>query len=160
MAKKNKLKKIPITLGIVFVLIITLISKNTYLTNYSCNNLTTSSFDLNLFKPDSTINLFIDNKLAKKANKLCIKQLAKDKNNPQFTKSARIVSILRLVGYNPLYIINSILFKKPTIYSRPLARLESGRLVLIKKCNLKWCKITTGDFDGWVDKNSLWGSIK
>ena len=55
---------------------------------------------------------------------------------------------------------NSILFKKPTIYSRPLARLESGRLVLIKKCNLKWCKITTGDFDGWVDKNSLWGSIK
>ena len=55
---------------------------------------------------------------------------------------------------------NSVLFKKPTIYSRPLARLESGRLVLIKKCNLKWCKITTGDFDGWVDKNSLWGSIK
>ena len=84
MAKKNKLKKIPITVGIVFVLIIILISKNTYLTNYSCNNLTTSSFDLNLFKPDSTINLFIDNKLAKKANKLCIKQLAKDKNNPQF----------------------------------------------------------------------------
>jgi len=83
-AKKNKLKKIPITVGIVFVLIIILISKNTYLINYSCNNLTTSSFDLNLFKPDSTINLFTDNKLAKKANKLCIKQLAKDKNNPQF----------------------------------------------------------------------------
>ena len=55
---------------------------------------------------------------------------------------------------------NSILYKKPTVYSKPIARLELGRLVLIKKCNLKWCKITTGDFDGWVDKNSLWGSIK
>ena len=32
---------------------------------------------------------------------------------------------------------NSILFKKPTIYSKPIAKLESGRLVLIKKCNLK-----------------------
>ena len=84
MAKKNKLKKIPITVGIVFVLIIILISKNTYLTNYSCNNLTTSSFDLNLFKPDSTINLFIDNKLAKRANRLCLKQLEKDQTNPQF----------------------------------------------------------------------------
>jgi len=55
---------------------------------------------------------------------------------------------------------NSILFKKPTIYSKPLARLETGRLVLINKCNLKWCKITSGNFNGWIDKSSLWGNIK
>jgi len=55
---------------------------------------------------------------------------------------------------------NSILFKKPTIYSEPLVKLELGRLVLIKKCNLKWCKITSGGFSGWVDKNSLWGDVK
>ena len=55
---------------------------------------------------------------------------------------------------------NSILFKKPTIYSKPIARLETGRLVLINKCNLKWCKITSGDFNGWIDKNSLWGNVK
>ena len=55
---------------------------------------------------------------------------------------------------------NSILFKKPTIYSKPIAKLEAGRLVLIKKCNIKWCEITSGDFDGWIDKNSLWGSVK
>ena len=29
---------------------------------------------------------------------------------------------------------NSIIFKKPTIFSKPLARLEKGRLVLVKKC--------------------------
>ena len=55
---------------------------------------------------------------------------------------------------------NSILFKKPTIYSKPIARLEIGRLVLIKKCKIKWCKITSGGFNGWIDKNSLWGNVK
>ena len=55
---------------------------------------------------------------------------------------------------------NSILFKKPTIYSKPIARLESGRLLLINKCNFKWCKITSGDFKGWIDKNYLWGNVK
>jgi len=55
---------------------------------------------------------------------------------------------------------NSILFKKPTIYSKPIAKLEAGRLVLIKKCNIKWCKISSGNFNGWIDKNSLWGNVK
>ena len=54
---------------------------------------------------------------------------------------------------------NSILYKKPTIYSKPIAKLEVGRLVLIKKCNLKWCKITSGNFDGRIKKNYLWGKI-
>ena len=39
---------------------------------------------------------------------------------------------------------NSIIYKKPTIFSKPIAKLESGRLVLIKKCKIKWCKITSG----------------
>lgn len=54
---------------------------------------------------------------------------------------------------------NSIIYKKSTIYSKPIARLEVGRLVIIKRCKLKWCKITTGDFKGWVFKSSLWGKI-
>jgi len=29
---------------------------------------------------------------------------------------------------------NSVLYKKPTIFSKPIAKLEIGRLVLIKKC--------------------------
>ena len=54
---------------------------------------------------------------------------------------------------------NSILLKKPTIYSKPIARLESGRLVLIKKCNQKWCKISSGEFIGWINKSFLWGKV-
>ena len=54
---------------------------------------------------------------------------------------------------------NSILYRKPTIYSKPIARLEIGRLVLIKQCKEKWCKITSGGFKGWIFESSLWGKI-
>ena len=54
---------------------------------------------------------------------------------------------------------NSILYKKPTIFSKPIAKLESGRLILIKKCNQKWCKISSGEFIGWINKSFLWGKV-
>ena len=54
---------------------------------------------------------------------------------------------------------NSIIYKKPTIFSKPIVRLELGRLVLIKKCNEKWCKIKTGGYTGWISKISLWGNV-
>ena len=54
---------------------------------------------------------------------------------------------------------NSILYKKSTIYSKPIAKLEIGRLVLIKKCNQKWCKISSGEFIGWINKSFLWGKV-
>tara|TARA_B100001750_G_C15029257_1_gene360977 strand:+ start:33 stop:506 length:474 start_codon:yes stop_codon:yes gene_type:complete len=54
---------------------------------------------------------------------------------------------------------NSVLYKKPTIYSKPIVKLESGRLVLIKKCKAKWCRISSGDYKGWIVKNALWGKI-
>ena len=54
---------------------------------------------------------------------------------------------------------NSIIYKKPTIYSKPIVKLEAGRLVLIKKCKTKWCKITSGGYSGWIFKDSLWGKI-
>ena len=55
---------------------------------------------------------------------------------------------------------NSILYKKPTIYSKPIAKLESGRLVLVKKCKDKWCKVVSDKYTGWVFINTLWGSTK
>ena len=39
---------------------------------------------------------------------------------------------------------NSIIYKKPTIFSKPIAKLEIGRLVLIKRCKVEWCKISSG----------------
>jgi len=54
---------------------------------------------------------------------------------------------------------NSIIYKKSTVYSRPIAKLETGRLVLVKKCKIEWCKISSGKYGGWIKKNYLWGKI-
>ena len=53
-----------------------------------------------------------------------------------------------------------ILFKKPTKYSEPLAKLEEGRLLIFKKCVKNWCSIKTGQYSGWVDKSNIWGISK
>ena len=39
-----------------------------------------------------------------------------------------------------------IVFQKPSIYSKPLVKLEIGRLCLVKKCKNDWCKIIFNDF--------------
>ena len=54
---------------------------------------------------------------------------------------------------------HSVLYKKPTIFSKPIAKLESGRLILIKKCKVEWCKISSGAYEGWIYKSVLWGKI-
>ena len=55
---------------------------------------------------------------------------------------------------------DKILFKKPSNFSKPIARLELGRLLIIKKCENNWCKITTGNYSGWIKADNVWGSIK
>ena len=52
-----------------------------------------------------------------------------------------------------------IMFENSTIFSKPLAVLEKGRLCLIFKCKNDWCKINVGKFSGWVKKRSLWGNL-
>ncbi len=53
----------------------------------------------------------------------------------------------------------SIMFNASTVYSNPIALLKKGRLVKIKKCKENWCKGVSGDFKGWVKKESLWGLL-
>tara|TARA_B100001769_G_C21961983_1_gene517640 strand:+ start:280 stop:729 length:450 start_codon:yes stop_codon:yes gene_type:complete len=52
-----------------------------------------------------------------------------------------------------------ILFKKPTKYSKPLVKLDKGRLLLIKKCEKNWCHVSTDKFSGWIDNTNIWGEI-
>ena len=53
----------------------------------------------------------------------------------------------------------SIIFKKPSEYSKPLAILEKGRLCIVRKCKNDWCKIYTGKFNGWIEKKFLKGRL-
>ena len=50
-----------------------------------------------------------------------------------------------------------LLYKRPTIYSKPLANVLKGRLVLISNCKNDWCKVKSGKFSGWLRKKNIWG---
>ena len=52
-----------------------------------------------------------------------------------------------------------IMFKNSTIFSKPIAVLEKGRLCVILKCNDAWCKIKTDKYSGWIKKENLWGNF-
>ena len=52
-----------------------------------------------------------------------------------------------------------IMFENSTIFSKPLAILEKGRLCLIFRCKNDWCKIKVEKYLGWVEKKSLWGKL-
>ena len=55
---------------------------------------------------------------------------------------------------------NQILFSKPTKYSKPIAKISSGRLLLVKKCKLKWCRVKTENYTGWIKSEKVWGTFK
>jgi SH3-like domain-containing protein len=52
-----------------------------------------------------------------------------------------------------------IMFKNATVYSNPIVVLKEGRLVKIDKCIESWCKVKSGKFKGWVNKDNLWGLL-
>ena len=54
---------------------------------------------------------------------------------------------------------DKVLFSKPSIFSKPLANIKEGRLLVVQKCEDNWCKIETESFKGWVNKENLWGFI-
>ena len=54
---------------------------------------------------------------------------------------------------------SSIIFQKPSKYSKPLAVVEKGRLFLVKKCKNGWCKIKTENYSGWIMKQNLKGRL-
>ncbi len=53
-----------------------------------------------------------------------------------------------------------ILFRKPTKYSEPLAKLEEGRLLIFKKCVKDWCNVKSDQYSGWINKSNIWGISK
>ena len=98
----------------------------------------------------------------KKIN-LPIKQIDKNEN------FRRIIDVKNNSGWihvSQLKQINSIiplkdkiLFQKPSSFSKPIAKIKKGRILIVKKCDRSWCKILTGKFKGWIDKKNLWGKI-
>lgn len=55
---------------------------------------------------------------------------------------------------------NKILYKKNSIFSKPIAKLEKGRLLIVKKCINQWCRVKTENYTGWIKNENVWGSTK
>ena len=54
---------------------------------------------------------------------------------------------------------DKILFKKPSYFSKPLAKIKKGRVLIVQKCAGAWCKIKSENFNGWVKTDNIWGSV-
>jgi len=99
----------------------------------------------------------------KKIN-LPVKQIDKKENFRRvmdLKNNSGWIHVSQLKKSNSIIVLeDKILFKKPSNFSKPLIRLEKGRLLVIKKCKDNWCNTTTDDYSGWVKAENIWGTIK
>ena len=77
------------------------------------------------------------------------------KNNSGWIHRSQLKSINAVIPLN-----DKILYKKPSDFSKPLAKIKKGRVLVVQKCEDKWCKIKTGKFKGWIKKKDIWGHVK
>ena len=72
--------------------------------------------------------------------------------------SDQVGSISQLKKINSLISFeDKILFKKPTYFSKPIAKIKKGRVLLVQKCENKWCEVKTEEFSGWIEIRNIWG---
>jgi SH3-like domain-containing protein len=70
------------------------------------------------------------------------------------------IHISQLKKANSIIVLeDKVLFSKPTLFSQPVAKIKTGRLLTINKCVNDWCKIKTENYSGWIKTNNIWGSI-
>jgi len=76
-----------------------------------------------------------------------------------FKKNSGWIHVSQLKkGKSLILLKDQILFSKPTRYSKPIIKIAKGRLLLVKKCKKKWCKVKTEDYLGWIITNNIWGT--
>ena len=74
------------------------------------------------------------------------------KNNSGWIHSSQLKPINSII---PLQ--DKFLFKKPSIFSEPLAKIKKGRVLIILKCKDNWCKVKSNEVKGWVKNDKVWG---
>ena len=94
---------------------------------------------------------------------LPIKQIDKKENFRRIIdhkKNSGWIHISQLKKINSVIPLkDKILFKKPSNFSKPLAKIKKGRILVIQKCNNEWCKIKSGNFKGWIKNINVWGQF-
>ena len=77
------------------------------------------------------------------------------KNNSGWIHSSQLKQINSIITLS-----DKILFKRPTIFSKPIAKIKKGRVLIIQNCQTNWCKIKTDNIKGWIERKNLWGKVK
>ena len=139
--------------------------------------LLTFIFPINIFSKENSYYLILKNnevnvrygpgfdypiKYVYKKKNLPIKVIDKKENFRRiidFKKNSGWIHTSRLKkGKSLILLKDQILFSKPTRYSKPIIKIAKGRLLLVKKCKKKWCKVKTKDYLGWIITNNIWGT--
>ena len=98
----------------------------------------------------------------KKVN-LPIKQIDKKENFRRiidFKNNSGWIHVSQLKNVNSIIpLTNKILFKKPNKFSKPLANIKKGRVLVVLKFDGNWCKVQSDNFKGWITSKDLWGKI-
>ena len=55
---------------------------------------------------------------------------------------------------------DKILFNKPTLFSKPVAKIQKGRLLIYNNCKKNWCNVETADYNGWISTDNTWGKVR
>jgi len=76
------------------------------------------------------------------------------KNNSGWIHVSQLKKINSIISLE-----DKILFKKPSNFSKPLAKIKEGRILIVQKCNGIWCKVKSENFKGWIKTNNIWGVI-
>ena len=102
-------------------------------------------------------------KFVYKKKNLPIKQIDKKENRRRRVDSKSNSGWIHWSQLKPINSVitlnNKILFYKPSNFSKPIAKIQKGRVLLLQKCEIEWCKVKTGQFKGWIKTDNLWGSI-
>ena len=98
----------------------------------------------------------------KKIN-LPIKQIDRKENFRRiidFKNNSGWIHISQLKKSNSIISLeDKILFKNPSNFSKPLAKIKKGKVLILQKCDKKWCKVKTEKFKGWIKIDNVWGLI-
>ena len=96
-----------------------------------------------------------------KKKDLPIKQIDKKDNFRRiidFKNNSGWIHISQLKKNNSIIpLIDKILFKKPSNLSKPLAKIQKGKMLSLTKCIKGWCKVKSNKFNGWIKTADVWG---
>ena len=102
-------------------------------------------------------------KFVYKKENLPVKQIDKKENFRRiidFKNNSGWIHVSQLRNVNSIIpLTDKILFKKPSKFSKPLANVKRGRVLVVIKFDDNWCKVKSDKFKGWITNKDLWGKI-